>query len=154
MKLRLVCLGLILLICTGFSFAQSESKDSGQNPGFPRVVARLNLFNRTKPIGPQTLYTPQHSGVFRISGAMACTIPNGQTQAYWLTEVTWTNEVGLNPPIGFSIVYTTQAGSSVFLNNPFVFNATGGTPISISTAPNLDTSGTQYNAYIILEQLE
>ena len=151
-KIALLC--LTLLISTGFCIAQAQSKDSGQNPGFPRVVARLNLFNRTKAIGPQTLYTPSHSGVFRISGAMACTIPNGQTQAYWLTEVTWTNEVGLNPPIGFSIVYTTQAGSSVFLNNPFVFNATGGTPINISTAPNLDTSGTQYNAYIVLEQLE
>jgi hypothetical protein len=137
-------------MCAG----QTEGKDSAQNPGFPRVVARVNLFNRTKAIGPETLFTPQKSGVFRISGSMVCTVPNGQTQAYWLTEVSWTNEAGLNGPIGFSIVYTTTAGSSIFLNNPFVFNATAGTPISISTAPNLDTSGTQYNAYIILEQLE
>ena len=70
MKKKMFWLLVTLLIRTGFCFAQTESKDSGQNPGFPRVVARLNLFNRTKNIGPQTLYTTTQAGVFRMSGTI------------------------------------------------------------------------------------
>src|SRR4051812_12801513 len=73
---RIACL-IVTLMVGSVCFAQTANKDAVQNPGFPRVVARLNLFNRTKAIGPQTLYTPTKAGVYRVSGTMACTIGNG-----------------------------------------------------------------------------
>jgi len=140
------------LIITGFCFAQTESKDTGQNPGFPRVVASLNLHNRTLAIGPTTLYTPVRSGVFRISGTMTCTT-NGIPGSGWETGVLWQNEVGSNS--GVVVSEQCQNLSFIVSQTPVTLNATKGTPISIFTGPTGGGSrGTQYNAYIILEQLE
>jgi hypothetical protein len=140
-----------LLISTTFCFGQSEVKDSGQNPGFPRVVARVNLFNRTKAIGPQTLYTPKQSGVFRLSGTINVTVGNGESGTWYLSGL-WANEVASNNGSTIAIVGTNvpQSGTPI---SPVVFNASKGTPISIQTDGG-STSGTQYNIYVILEQLE
>src|SRR5436853_2534319 len=93
---------LTLLISTGFCFAQPASKDSGQNPGFPRVVARLNIRDATRAIGPQMLYIPSKAGVFRASGVMACTIGNGsEFNPAWTATLSWTNELGHHAPAAF-----------------------------------------------------
>jgi hypothetical protein len=144
-----------LLLTAGMCFGQSTSNDSVQNPGFPRVVAKLNLFNQTNAVDSQTLYTPMKSGVFRISVTMVCTIPNGQSGGSWESFVSWTNEAGQNGPFVVANITTATRGSSQPLaNSPFVFDANGGEGIAISTDSTLHASGTQYSAYVILEQLE
>jgi hypothetical protein len=151
---RIACV-LVTLLIGAACFGQTANKDAGQNPGFPRVVARLNLIGRVNAIGPQTLYTTPKSGVFRISGTMVCSIANGLPGVQWGTSVTWTNEAGSNAPFYFSGVSCTSVGSSgLFGANPFVFNASAGSSIEISTTPIFDTSNTKYSSYVILEQLE
>lgn len=150
---RIVCL-LVAVMLGSVCFGQT-TKDAMQNPGFPRVVAALNLLDQTNAVGPVTLYTPTESGVFRISGTMVCTISNGKSNTYWNTRVTWANENGHNNPTRFADVATYTIGSSLpSSGSPFVFNANGGSAINITTSRTFDTSGSQYNAYIILEQLE
>ena len=143
----------MVLLSAGMCFAQSSSKESGQNPGFPRVVARLNLFNRTKAIGPQTFYTPKGFGLFRASATIICTKPNSSTSGEWDVDIWWTNEAGLNRATLATV--GTQAVQSAPGPVVFVLNATAGVPISLSTFAGGDTTeGSEYNAYIILEQLE
>jgi hypothetical protein len=146
---RIACL-LVTLLIGAACFGQTATKETAQNPGFPRVVARLNLLQRTKAIGPETLYTPTNSGVFRITTVMVCTIPNGSVTGVWKANVDWTNEVGPNS-VAFDVVGTKSPGTGFI---EWILNASAGTPISLSTSAFSDTSGSQYNAYIILEQLE
>jgi hypothetical protein len=40
------------------------------------------------------------------------------------------------------------------LNQTVAFQALGGLPITFSTYPDGDTSGTEYNVIMVLEQLE
>lgn len=148
---RIACL-LVTLFIGAACFAQTASTETAQNSGFPRVVARLNLFNRTKAIGPQTLYTPTKSGVFRISGTMVCTVPTGSTNtSEWGTSITFVNEIGLNN-LGITGVEASKVTTQT--SSPLVFNVFQGNPITLSIAPEDDPSGSQYNAYFILEQLE
>jgi len=155
MKQRFVWLFVAIVLGAGMCLGQTATKDSAQNPGFPRVVARLNLFNRTKAIGPQTIYIPTKSGVFRASGAMVCTLGDGGAgNTFWGITVSWTNEVGLNAPTFVSIVDSSRKGSSTQTNSSFIFNATKDIPITVWVTTIGDTSGSAYNAYFVLEQLE
>ena len=148
---RIACLLATSLIGTA-CFGQTANKATASNPGFPRVVARLNLLNRTKELGPQVLYTPKKSGVFRVSAAMVCTVGNGNVQGSWSSQVSWSNEIGLIPP--FSVAGVGVGVPSWSELSPITINVSGGTPIMFSVVSPSDTSGTQYNAYVILEQLE
>jgi len=152
MKSRIFVVLASLLLSAGMCFGQSTTKDSGQNPGFPRVVARVNLLQRTKALGPETLYTPTKSGLFRVSGALNCTVGNDDQIAAWSAVVFWVNEIGSNQLQVVSVaVNTPQTGVSPY---QVVFNASKGQPITLSVVSSFDTSGSQYNAYIVLEQLE
>jgi hypothetical protein len=142
-----------LLLTAGMCFGQSAPKDSGQNPGFPRVVAKLNLFNRTKSLGPQTLYVPKQSGVFRISAAIVCTIANNVESTDWAVSPGYTNEVGLNGGNPIASVPANFVSSSYNFYAPLIFNSSSNTPITIVIS-GPDNTGSQYNVYIVLEQLE
>jgi hypothetical protein len=152
MKTRIFVVLASLLLTAGMCFGQSAPKDSGQNPGFPRVVARLNLLNRTKAIGPETLYTPTKSGVFRVSGTIVCT--KAGNYGFWFESITYTNEIGVNAgfvePAGVrSDIVESGPGTSAT-----TFNAFAGVPIQFAIVTEFDTSGSEYNAYVVLEQLE
>jgi hypothetical protein len=152
MQHKMASLFVTVLLAAGMCFGQTASKDSAQNPGFPRVVARLNLFNRTKAVGPQTLYTPTSGGLFRPTMVMVCTVGNGLTNSFWSGDVTWASEGG-ETTAEISSVGTQSPGNGGQFG-PLTMRAVKGVPITVSTAANEDTSGSQYNAYIILEQLE
>jgi hypothetical protein len=129
--------------------AQTTSKNSSQNPGFPRVVARLNLLNRTKEVGPATLYTPNSSGVFRVSIVMTVTVGNG-VPGTWNSALFYVPLTGLNQQ-SFSCSISSAQPFSDGIQAPF--SAAKDNPITVSITGSW-ISGSQYNAYIILEQLE
>src|SRR5262249_18460425 len=121
MKTRIFVVLASLLLSAGMCFGQSTTKDSGQNSGFPRVVARVNLLQRTKALGPEALYTPTKSGLFRVSGALNCTVGNDDQIAAWSAVVFWVNEIGSNQLQVVSVaVNTPQTGVSPY---QVVFNA-------------------------------
>jgi len=143
---------LAILLIAATCFAQTANRGAGQNPGFPRVVARLNLLNRSNQVGPETIFVPKSAGVFRLSAAIVCTVAN-DLEGQWDVAAQWTNEVGLNGGTALAQVPTNFVSSSYNFLPPLVLNASKGGPITISVDGS-NTAGSQYNAYIILEQLE
>src|SRR5690349_11186380 len=107
MQKRMLWLLVTLLISTGFCFGQSESKDSGQNPGFPRVVARLNVVDKASLIPSTTLYTPPQDGIFRITVVSACTKAS-EGGGGWLFYISWTSDIGLINPVAVASVPPTM----------------------------------------------
>jgi hypothetical protein len=147
---RIACLLVIVLIGAA-CFAQTANKETASNPGFPRVVAKLSALGKTAPINPGILYTPQYTGLFRVTFVGFCTIGNGNlNNDAWTGGIAWTDELEENVPEGLNIYVKTPYASS----NSFAFQAVGGQPITFSTSSYGDTSGTKYNVYVVLEQLE
>jgi hypothetical protein len=141
-----------LLLTAGMCFGQSTTKDSGQNTGFPRVVAKLNMLNRTRPNPSATLFVPTADGVFRATMVMICTVPNGNSNGYWSGQLGWTDEDGTHAG-QISYVYTVTAAGAIQAYTDTV-HAIKGAPLTVQTDGVGLVDGTQYNAYIILEQLE
>jgi len=152
MKTRTLVLLASLLLTAGMCFGQSATKDSAQNSGFPRVVATLNLLDQTITLPRQTIYTPPQSGVFRISATIVCTVANNLPGTTWTVSPGYTNEVGHN---GNNPVATVSAStvSSSHNSAPLILNTSPGIPIAVQISGPGD-SGSQYNVYIVLEQLE
>jgi len=150
MQKKMPWLFVTLLVSTGFCFAQTESKDPGQNPCLPRVVARLNLVDKTSLIPAATLYTPPQDGIFRITVVSACTKAS-QGGGGWIFYVSWTSDIGLINPVEVASV---PASPYIGTQFPLTFTALQGTPITLSMSASKFTKGSHYNAYIIVEQLE
>jgi hypothetical protein len=149
MKSRMLVVLTSLLLTAGMCFGQSAPKDSGQNQGFPRVVAKLNFTDQTAEIGPVILYTPSKSGIFRATFVESCT-ETGPLGGSWQGGIHWTNETGHNGPLGVYIF----ADQVLSTGNSFPFNAASGLPITFSVTAAGNPKDSQYNVYVILEQLE
>jgi hypothetical protein len=150
MKTRMIVLLASLLLTAGMCFGQTTTKDSGQNPGFPRVVARFSRQNRTKGIQPVTIYTPSKTGLFRATVIFELTIGNHLTQGQsWTGSFEWANRVGLNT---FRPSVATTSPESVSFTQSF--SAFQDIPMTFSMISSGDVSHTAYNVYVVLEQLE
>jgi hypothetical protein len=152
MKSRILVVLASLLLTAGICFGQTTTKDSGQNPGFPRVVAKLNMLNRTRPNPAATLFIPTAEGVFHATMVMICTVPNGNSNGYWSGELGWTDEDGAHTA-QISYLYTVVAGGAIQTSSGTIHSLKG-SPITVSTSGVGLVDGTQYNAYVVLEQLE
>jgi hypothetical protein len=142
-KLLLGCLLVVILSCTS-GFAQ------GGGQGFPRVVGKWNFLKQTTDIAPAVLYTPPTGGVYRVTFVEELTIANGKGNADWVGGVSWMNALGQNPAQGIDINTFNPFSGSTVLN----IRVAGKTPLVFSVSSSGDTSGAQYNIYVILEELE
>ena|SRR5579872_5855043 len=138
---------ILLFVLSLFMCAGGAAKD-----GIPHVVKRFNLYNQTGPIGPITLYTPKHSGMFRVNTFMVITVGNGNGGAYC-------GYVGFTDKFGSSQVFATSpycpqtanAGNAETGTTPGPMKAGASLKFSVGTAGSWQ--GAQYNVYIVVEEL-
>jgi hypothetical protein len=150
MKSRTLVLLTSLLLIAGMCFGQSTPNDSAQSPGLPRVVARFSRENRTKGIQPVTIYTPSKTGLFRATVIFELTVGNHLTQGQsWTGSFEWANRVGVNT---FRPSVATTSPESVSFTQSF--SAFQDIPMTFSIISSGDVSHTEYNVYVVLEQLE
>jgi hypothetical protein len=109
--------------------------------------------NRTTGINSAKLYTPTQDGVFRPTLILTCTVGNGQA-GFLSPSIGWTNELGQALAIGFYATATEKPSGGITTSFSPSFRAVKGVPITLSIRPEGPTDGSEYNAYIILEQLE
>jgi hypothetical protein len=122
--------------------------------GYPRVVAHLDFVNRSTGVNTAKLYTPAQDGVFRPTIVLTCSVSNGEATGSWRGSIGWTNELGqTNTALSTNISTYFAVGGITTVYSPS-FRAIKGVPITLSIQPFGATEGSEYNAYIILEQLE
>ena len=128
----------------------SWSSSLGQKaPQFttPQIVATFQRRNQTKEIKAATLYTPAAWGMFRISIVAVGVVANGKN-GFWSFEVHFTDGAGANSAGTALSTQTRQTAAS-----EFPIRAKAGVPIKLSVMPNDETSGSQYNIFVVVEQL-
>jgi hypothetical protein len=114
----------------------------------PFIVAQVSLINQTGPISQTTMFTPTKSGLFRISSYLASTIP-GEDNYYGLTIV-FTDDVALE----YSPLLCGNGG--YFANpcgGPSTFRAVAGTSVSFYVQGSGPPPESDYNLFIVVEQL-
>ena len=134
---------LVVFIGTGSIFGQ-ELHSPVTNNSFPRIVAKVNLFNQTSAINSTKLWTPPKAGLFRLSGEIS---PSARST--WFLNASWTD--------GFGIQNWSSCESGCMTGGALQFlevtvRANKGSPISYSTS--CDGCTGSYNLFFVVEQLE
>jgi hypothetical protein len=152
-----------LLLAT-FVFASHGSTPTAVN--LPVIVASGKLANQTAPINA-TIFTPPHTGLYRLSVYITMTKTGGSGWAY---NLYWSDDAGaentfqlssissggmiiLNggslPPSAFAYNNTVQAPGSVV-----PFEAIAGVPVTYTVTQNGPPDGSVYSLYYTVERLE
>jgi hypothetical protein len=142
MRRTAICWVAMVLLSAVLGFCQATATKHTENPGFPRVVAKISRWGKTGRIGATVLFTPKHFGVYRVSGVVVVTsqIDNG---------------VGVLVDFrdgGGSQQLTFEAGGPPgdYSFGPFVFRDLIGAPIQLF----VDSGETgKYNLFVVIEQI-
>jgi hypothetical protein len=134
---------LLLLISSPVSF--------GENPGsaaknLPQIVGRFKRIHQTDAIPATVLFTPRSSGLFRISGTFLLRTAAGD--GIWHVLLSWKD----NKNRGW-LIADVKSGGLTPLNNPWVFAAHAGEPVTLTITPQGDVSGSVYDAFYVIERL-
>jgi hypothetical protein len=136
-----------------FVFCLSVCVGGSAKDGTPHIVKRLNLYNQTGSIGPITLYTPKHAGVFRVNMVTVITVGNGKG-GYFDGILGFTDRLGTAGTVlccGLSSMEPSLPGNAMSGSAPVPDEI--GKPLTLSVVAGGDTQGAQYNVYVVVEEL-
>lgn len=152
MRRAMYYLFLVLLGCLASSSGQDGPKPS--RIVYPRIVATFKRFNQTGPFAPVAIYTPKNWGTFRCSIVMVLTKANGQDLSYLEANLLFRDGAGFDGVQPNSFYYADISTATRNTNyGEFPFRAGPGKPIQIEVVPFGDTVGTEYNIFVVVEQL-
>jgi hypothetical protein len=143
MRRATCCLLVVLFGSWSSSFGQSAPKFTT-----PQIVATFERLGQTKEIKPVTIYTPPHWGTFRVSIVMVGTVANHSSN-FWSAKVYYSDGAGNKNFVETDLDENTRQTNGA----GFPIRAKAGTPLKISVTPVGDTSGSEYNVWVVVEQL-
>jgi hypothetical protein len=130
----------------------------------PVIVAKGKVLNQNAPISTTTIFTPNQTGLYRLSVYGTVTTAGDQTSnSYWSYNPAWTDDSGVAQTQASGILIASvddRAVGSFVLNNvgnigvALVLEAKAGTDISYSMTQVGPPDGSAYSLYYTLERLE
>ena len=142
MRRTAICWLAMVLFAVVVGFCQTTTKHT-ENPGFPRVVARISLWGKTGPINPITLFTPKHFGVYRISGVLVVT---AEADNNLYGYITYKDGGGAQ-----QLPFTAFRYTGDYPVGPFVLRDSLGSPIQLFINSSGDVG--KYNLFVVVEQI-
>jgi hypothetical protein len=150
----------VIAVLFGTAIASSNSP-----PTFPKVVAKVAITGRTTAIPIKTLLTPTANGLYRVSAYSVVTVPNGNT-AFWHLKLNWTDDYGSENCYNGTVSGVTCSLLAINSNwenygeyrwghqGAWVVRANAGTPLSYSMVDVGGATGSTYDLFLTVEQLE
>jgi hypothetical protein len=142
---------LLMVLYSWVGSAGSELTVKGLQ--YPRIVARFHRFGQTSAIPPTPIYTPSRWGIFSVSTVMVLATSNGQDGG-WLGNLAYTNGSGAGnasaPPYILGMLQNPGGiaqGITVVVQEP-------NRPLTFSTSSQGNISGSKYNVFIVVEQIQ
>jgi hypothetical protein len=156
MRKTVLCVILVLFSAT---IASSNSHRS-----LPKVVSKVAIKGRSTAIPQTTLVTPASNALYRVSAYGVVTVPNGNT-AFWNLELNWTEEYGAENcyngtqqgvPCSLLTINSNweNYGEYRWAQQTWVVRANAGTPLSYSMVDVGGATGSKYDLFLTVEQLE
>jgi hypothetical protein len=140
--IRKTTICLLVLLCSVAALGQKQPQW--------KVVQSLALTNETAPIPQTTLFRPNRSGVFRLSVYMSG--EGGTPGGDWDLSLGWTDLTGASSDFGELQVFT--GGANWTQHSPSMLSMQPNTPLLYEVDAVGNTSGSDYNLVITIEQLE
>jgi hypothetical protein len=142
---RTICCLLLLL--------GSWANSSGQNTrsATPQIVKKFHLLDQTASISPVTIFTPQVSGVFRVSTVIVMTLGNS-SNGFWYGILGFTNEGGEGQSYS-SVSGVSTSSPGAIASGVLAIVCKAGTPLTFSTVSTGEAQHTKYDVFIIVERI-
>jgi|SRR5579871_73573 hypothetical protein len=115
----------------------------------PVIVRTIALQGQTAAIPPATIFTPQRTGLLRISVYMAATAGSGNPGS-WEAQINWTDDAGPEFTVGWLYI---PDGANAWAQNSIVIEAVAGEPITISISAVTQYPGPTYSLYVVAEEI-
>jgi hypothetical protein len=145
---KTICYLLVVFFgCFASSMAQDATVKNVQQ--LPRVVAKFEKLNQTKGIKLANIFTPQASGVYRVTYLLFITQGSGKSGSYLLGSVNNTGGLG---PTGPPIRVPLDLPNSVTQEFPTLMQA--GDPLTLTLYTYYDFSlPYMYDIFVVVEQI-
>lgn len=134
---------LLLMIASAYEVAIAGTA--------PQIVKRIELRHQTGGIGPVTLYTPKHRGLFRLSTFMVTTVNNGNS-GQLCDSFGFTDYVGEGTSTGPSVCLNTETKGNIS-EEITVVDSVAGKSITLTVTAIGDVTDAYYDVNIIVEEL-
>ena len=146
-----------LLIPT-FLFAQNGKPVSAATLPGPSIVARGKVVNRSTTVPTTTIFTPQETGLYRLSVYGTITTADANSQSNWSYYLGWTDDAGAQLQQGIVVGDGNTLGPFAFVfvvgGASYPFEAKAGVAVTYSIVQNGPPDGSAYSLYYTLERLE
>jgi hypothetical protein len=157
---RILCVAVLLLGTIALTGRSSTAAPVG--PDYPQIVAKGKLLNQNAPIATTTIYTPAHTGLYRLSVYATLTTVNEFSTSQWDYNVGWTDDAGVQSIPNFLYQQGNVLGQFFGSDDAIgyqggialPFEAKAGTPITYSMTQYGSPDNSAYNLYYTLERLE
>ena len=131
-----------LVLCSAIAFAQQQPQWT--------VISSQKIVNRSTPIAPVTLFTPQSGvGLYRVSAYMSET---GAPNSEWSLKFSWTDQTGSSIGAEVSVLNHNEITAFGVLN-PLVFSPKAGLPVTYEV-DSVSGSEIPYTLMFTIEQLK
>jgi hypothetical protein len=152
------------LLLAAFAFTSgSRSADASPTTSIgPTIVARGKLVNQTAPIPTTTIFTPTHTGLYRLSVYATVTQNTPPTiQDNFFYYLYWTDDAGAEQSSAWGLTWNSAdsvppfapgVNSGIGTGDVTTFEAVGGTTVSYSVTGAVD--GSAFSLYYTVERLE
>lgn len=148
----------VMLLASCIFLAGRSLGSADSLPATPQIIRRVALTNQTAPIPATTLFTPSHTGLYRVTAYLTTTapVPNLNVWAYGLS---WADDAGTEsasllyaymqspPPNAYGV---DAAGSP---SKTTMIEAVAGQPVSYQISGDGTQGSAAYSLYIIVERL-
>jgi hypothetical protein len=147
-----------LLIPTFLSAQDSKSPSAATLPG-PVIVARGKVVNRSTTVPTTTIFTPQATGLYRLSVYGTITTADANSLSVWSYHFGWTDDAGAQIFPGLVAGSGNTLGpfgayGLVVGGASYPFEAKAGAAVTYSIVQVGPPDGSAYSLYYTLERLE
>ena len=146
----------VLAVVSGNRFADAAPAA----PVSPQIVAKAKLTGQTSAIPTTTIFTPEQTGLYRLSVYATLTRTDPSSQSIWNLDVGFTDDAGtfsLNSVLyanGDSFGPFQYEGIVILGGTVLPLEAKAGTPITYSVVQSGGPDNSAYSLYYTLERLE
>jgi hypothetical protein len=131
---KALAVAVLLIGAFVLGFATNNTGVSDDHFREPHVIAKVDLTNQTAGIPTTTIFTPTHTGLYRLSNAMTMSTPVPNSNGQWTLFLNWTDEGGMETAflaqLSDSATPPQDYPTPGLGENPIIFKALAGTPVS------------------------
>ena len=159
----------VMVLLLGGALMVKSSDGSSAGSTSPVIVAKGRFVSRSTPIPTTTMFTPQQTGLYRLSVYMTAIRNGAPSITGWSYSFSWADDAGIENTSdinlngnGLTYLHPGNQPPSAYAYSDWTivpgavvpFEAIAGVPVTYAVTELTPTNGSTYSLYYTVEHLE